>query len=299
MDPHEPQLIRRYLLGQLLSDERAQVEQRFLSDSDFFQEILIGEEDLVDDYIGHQLSDTEIQAFESNFLVTPERRKQLRFAERLAKYLGETDETEVDEPFSEASAKPSTDSDLDQGKVDSGKADPEKIDPGKKQSFFSFFPALSPALSYALAAVILVAVVGIAWLALRNKTTPSGRSGTILAVTLGPGLTRDGGEITRIKPTAETESVEIRLIIPAINHQIYRTRLLADDRSELWASGDLTPVEEPGNTTTAPVTNGTRVVVSTIPARLLAPGDYRIALTARTANGAFEDLAIYPFRVLR
>jgi len=289
LDPHETQLIRRYLLGQLSSDERAQVEQRLLAESDFFQEVLIGEEELVDDYVGHQLSATEIQGFESNFLVTAERRKQLHFARRLAKYLSETNETEVDEPVSESSDKPSRDS-----AGYSGKADPEK-----KRNFFSFFPALSPALSYALATVILVAVVGVTWLAVRDKTTPGGRAGTTLAVTLTPGLTRDSGEIARIKPTNETAQVEIRLIIPTTGYKVYRSRLLADDRSEVWASGDLTPVEDSATSTTTPATSGTRLVISTIPAQLLVPGDYRMALTGRATDGTFEDVTTYPFRVTR
>lgn len=279
MDPHEAQLIRRYLLGQLSSDERAQIEQRLLAESDFFQEILIGEEELIDDYVGHQLSETEIQAFESNFLITPERWKQLRFARGLAKYLNETNEAAVDEAESESSSTQSGDYPFDSGKAD----------PRKKRKFFSFFPVLSPTLSYALAAVILVSVVGIAWLAMRNTTTPSGRPGSFVTIILGPGLTRAGGEITRAKLLSENDQVVARVIVPTVSYQAYRTRLLKDDRSELWASGELMAVEE----------SGTRVVVSTIPAGLLVPGDYRMALSGRATDGTFEDVATYPFRVIR
>lgn len=279
LDPYYAGLIRRYLLGQLLPDEQTEIEQRLLSDSDFFQEIVIGEEELIDDYVTHQLTDSEIQAFDTHFLVTDERRKQLRFASRLAEYLDESNETEVDEAVSESPTGPSSTS---------------FVEPGRKRSFFSFFPTLSPALSYSFAAVMLLAFVGIMWLAEMNKTTPSGEPGSLLAVTLTPGLTRDGGETTRVKLLNETGRIEFRVILPTAEYQTYRTRLITDSKSELWASDDLTPVKESGTQSTA-----VQVVVSTVPARLLTPGDYRIALSGRANNGVFEDVASYPFRVVR
>lgn len=272
MNPHESQLVRRYLLGQLLPDEQSQIEQRLLSEGEFFQEILIGEEDLIDDYVGSELSDSEIKAFESHFLLTAERQKQLRFARGLAKYFSETSETAADESVSELSIQ---------------SAGETSVHRKKKQNFFSFLPTLSPALSYSLAAVILVAVVGVAWLALRDKSTPNGPS-SFVAVTLAPGLTRDGGEIKRIKPSSN-DQVVISLIVPETGYEVYRSRLLADDRSEVWTSDDLKSVQEAG----------TPVVVSTIPAGLLAPGDYRVVLSGRGINGPLEDVATYFFRVTR
>ena len=276
MNLHEAGLIRRYLLGQLLPDDQAEIEQRLLTDSDFLQEIVIGEEELIDEYVSHQLTNSEVQAFESHFLATEERKQQLRFGRCFAKYLDESTETAVDEAFNETAAIASSDSAVDSAKADRG----------TKRRSFSFFPALNPALSYGLAAVILLAVVGIA---LRNRIAPSDTQGSLLAVTLAPGLTREGGETKRVKLLNDTGRVEIRVIIPTADYKVYRTRLLTDGRSELWASEDLTPVEE----------SGTRVVTSTIPAGLLAPGDYRMTLSGRANNGAFEDVATYPFRVTR
>jgi len=272
LNPQASQL-RRYLLGQLLADEQAQIEQRLLADGDFFLEVSISEEELIDDYLDRELSDLEIKAFESHFLVTAERRKQLRFARRLATYLTETEDVAEFEAVSESSAHAARDA---------------AAAPKKKQNFFSFFPALSPALSYSLAAVILVAVVGVAWLAFRDRSTPSGRPGSFVAVTLAPGLTRDGGEIKRIKPTSN-DQVVMRLIVPTKNYPVYRTRLLADDNSEVWASGDLAAVEE----------SDANVVIATIPPGLLTAGDYRAVLSGRAPNGSLDDVATYSLRVLQ
>ena len=270
MNPHESQLLRRYLLGQLLADEQAQVEQRLLADGDFFLDLSIGEEELIDDYIDRELSDLEIKAFESHFLITAERQKQLRFARRLATYLNETDEAKDAAAVSESSALRARDA---------------TAVPKKKQNFFSSFSTLGPALSYSLAAVILVAVLGVAWFAFRDKTIPGG---SFVAVTLTPGLTRDGGELKRITPSSN-DQVVLRLIAPMKGYYVYRTRLLADDNSEVWASDDLKSVEESGDS----------FVIATVPAGLLTRGDYRVILSGRSINGPLNDIATYSFRVLR
>lgn len=282
LDPHEVGLVRQYLLGLLPEEDRRPIEERLLADGDFFEEILISEEELIDDYVSHQLSESEVQAFETNFLVIPERRKQLRFARRLAKYVGEDSEA-AEEVGKEVSTEPSS--------------APTK-DSSQKRNFFSFFPSLSPALSYSLAAVILLAFVGISWLVVTNSLD-SPRPGKTLAITLSPGLTRDGGVTDRVNLSPDIEQVAIGIVIPKPGYQVYRTRLLADDKSQLWVSGDLTATEDAGASTTTPATTGTRVVVSTIPARLLVPGDYRITLSGRANDGSFEELATNSFRVPR
>ncbi len=56
-------LLIRYLLGESTEDERTQVEQRFLSDNDYFEQLLALEEMLVDQYAKGKLSTAQQKSF--------------------------------------------------------------------------------------------------------------------------------------------------------------------------------------------------------------------------------------------
>jgi CHAT domain-containing protein len=79
--------IKRYLLGQLPEDQMSLLEERLLREADLVEELEIAEDELVDDYAAGRFSESEARQFEKQFLVTPERTKQLRFAEALARNL--------------------------------------------------------------------------------------------------------------------------------------------------------------------------------------------------------------------
>src|ERR1051325_3474947 len=82
-------IIKQYLLGELSDDaQRQQVEQRLLTDDDFFQELEISEDELIDQYLAGTLTPAERRNFESHFLAAPERRRKLGFARALSKYVG-------------------------------------------------------------------------------------------------------------------------------------------------------------------------------------------------------------------
>lgn len=57
-------LLIRYLLGESTDEERTQVEQRFLSDNDYFEQLLALEEMLVDQYARGKLSTARQKSFE-------------------------------------------------------------------------------------------------------------------------------------------------------------------------------------------------------------------------------------------
>lgn len=79
--------IRLFLLGKLADGEKEQIEQKLLTNDDFFEEILIVEEELADEYVAGDLSREERADFESHFLATPERQQNLRFAQALSRYV--------------------------------------------------------------------------------------------------------------------------------------------------------------------------------------------------------------------
>jgi hypothetical protein len=72
--------VRQYLLGVLPETESHRLEQRYLDDEAFFEEIQEIEDELIDDYAGGALTDQDRIRFEEYFLCSPERREKLQFA---------------------------------------------------------------------------------------------------------------------------------------------------------------------------------------------------------------------------
>lgn len=77
--PEQHQL-RNYLLGRLDDHGEDQVEQRLLSDDEFFEELELTESELLDQYVYGRLSEEERVLFEKQLLQTPEQREKLTFA---------------------------------------------------------------------------------------------------------------------------------------------------------------------------------------------------------------------------
>ncbi|HEY5885194.1 MAG TPA: CHAT domain-containing protein [Pyrinomonadaceae bacterium] len=83
-DEHET--IRKYLLGQLTGPQAEQFEQRFFTDDELFEELQAGEEELIDDFLTDDLSQADLAMFHQNFLVGPERQRQLRLGKAWREY---------------------------------------------------------------------------------------------------------------------------------------------------------------------------------------------------------------------
>lgn len=78
--------MRSFLLGALDEDLTTQFEERILTEPGVYEELLVVEEELIDQYVTGDLSAPERQQFENHFLVTAERQKNLRFGKLLQKY---------------------------------------------------------------------------------------------------------------------------------------------------------------------------------------------------------------------
>src|SRR2546421_2580710 len=81
--------IRRYLLGNLPAAEQEEIEKDLLTNGDLFEELLVIEEELIDDYLSGELNTDDRTAFESHFLATPERHDQLRFGRAFKNFLSQ------------------------------------------------------------------------------------------------------------------------------------------------------------------------------------------------------------------
>jgi CHAT domain-containing protein len=84
---HQQSAVRRYLLKQLSGEEQSALEARLLTEDDFFTELEIVEDELIDDYLANELSRDERKRFEEHFLTTPERESKLSSARAMKRYL--------------------------------------------------------------------------------------------------------------------------------------------------------------------------------------------------------------------
>ena len=83
----DTEVLRSYLLGTLAAEARAELEERILSDPAVYQELLLLEDELIDQYVAGGLSNVERQQFETHFLITAERQNKLRFGQLLKRHL--------------------------------------------------------------------------------------------------------------------------------------------------------------------------------------------------------------------
>jgi hypothetical protein len=275
LDHNERDTIRRYLLGQAPLEDSSNVEERLLTDDEFYQELLIVEDELIDQYLSGELSEPERESFEPHFLLPPERQQKLRFARSLKKYVSSVGTAQPHESI--ATNESSEDA-----------AEVAEHPPGKRP-FFSFLPFGNPVVSYALAATILLIVGGASWVVFKNWRAPAPREpGRVLAVVLTPGLTRDDGEIKKIA-IRPTDTVQLQLQIASANqYQSYRALLQTTEGLEKLKTNDLKAI-----------TIGTSVVVPLqLTPGLLTRGDYYVKLSGLTPRGEYEDVGRYSFRVV-
>lgn len=75
--------IRRYLLGDLTSEERQQVEVRLLTDDEFHERVGIIEDELIDEYLYGELPENEMQRFDLMLRSVPEQYRKVQLASDL------------------------------------------------------------------------------------------------------------------------------------------------------------------------------------------------------------------------
>jgi CRP-like cAMP-binding protein len=77
------QMMTEYLLGELPSVEREQLEELLFSDPAIYHRLMIAEDRLIDDYLCRQLSHKQQIRFEQYFLISDRRRAKLAMGQLL------------------------------------------------------------------------------------------------------------------------------------------------------------------------------------------------------------------------
>ena len=87
MTPRPDSAEVRFVLGELLEEERVALEEKYLADDEFFQKLREIETDLVDAYVSGEMTPAEGQRFETALERFPARREKVAFARALQRML--------------------------------------------------------------------------------------------------------------------------------------------------------------------------------------------------------------------
>jgi len=305
LNNHE--LAKRFLLGNLSESERSEIEDSFLSQDDFYQELLIAEDDLIDAYVRGELPASERALFEQRRLTSPHPLERVKFARTL---------------FNSVSEKAAA--------VPSARA-PRRASSWRGSLAGGFFTR-RPALALAFAAALFVIILGGLWFMTGRRRvhpapeqvktiqpttvtptespasqapaevpqrapdeeratareTPKRAAPVIATFTLLPGLVRGGrGAGPLVLPAGATE-VRLRLTLEGEAYEKYRATLSTPEGRGVWTQ----------DVTNRPSLKSTHVSLG-LPADLLKDGDYVLDLSGVTAAGKWESVADYSFRIVR
>ena len=207
--PTNNERIKGYLLGQITEEDESQVEARLLTDREFYEELSIVENELIDQYLADALSVSDRQSFESHFVSSSERQRKVRFARALRKCVSvAAEENQLSPTEAEPFLEPAETTRL--------------VSTPRSSSIFSF--KRYPLTSYATAAILIV-VVGSSLLLVRYWRSPA-VNGRVLAIELIPTpATRDGSEVKEFTLTPDIESVRLQLDLLTNEYQSYEVLL--------------------------------------------------------------------------
>ena len=250
--------MRSYLLGTLDRDLKTQFEERLLTEPSVYEEVLIDEEELIDQYVRGELSALEQEQFESHFLITAERQKNLRFGKLLQKYVNSHIE-ESPVPVHAFSFRQT---------------------PVRRWASLGLVAAILGA-----AGIILIrGFVNRREAACVVKQTTSG----VMTVTLAPGSTgTQGSTAQRVNLPPHGVEVKLELQLSKPTFYYYKSELFRENKS-LKISDEL-KIEAKGEQ---------RVVPFTVTGEMLSPGDYQVKLSGVLDSGADEFIDNYSFRVI-
>ena len=170
--------IRLYLLGRLSDGAGEELEQNMLTNAELFEELLVVEDELIDEYLAGKLDQNERASFEQHFLSTPERHEQLRFAQALNRYVTVASQRET------AAAE--------------------------------FWPASKSRPTFLFRMVSAIAVVtlitGMVWFILHRSSTPE--TFATLNLTISQSTRGEGAQAPKIKIPLSEDALKIVLRLP-------------------------------------------------------------------------------------
>ena len=208
-----------YLLGNLDAERRTALEEQMMVDPSVYEELLAAEEELIDQYVRGGLSKPERQKFETHFLITAERYKNLRFGRLLKRY---TDANPVVLRYNGQTA------------------------PAKRNYLASF--SRSPAIAFG---AVLAASLGLLFLGWHVVSRPTVSTSRVMVVSLAPGSTGSAGATHRVTVPPSGVDLKLELEVRNTSYPNYKSQLLRG--SESLQTNEL-KMEAKGNHKVVPLT---------------------------------------------
>lgn len=323
-DLHDETTVRRFLLSEMREDERIAFEESFVADKNLFEQIRVGEDELIESYVRGTLASPERENFEKSFLSTEKRRERVRFTSAMLNKISGQPEV--------AAVK---------------KIEAEPAHPSVWDSITNFFK--TPKLAFGAALTLLLIIFGTLFL-LRSSTrketdmarqitpTPSvsvspvrqanennsktissenaetnkppinnigentnknqnvPHSGehekevaspkrVIVTLALFAGTTRSEGRAGELNLPKSAKGANLQLKLESQDYKTYRADIVNADGEVIYRSGRLNPRNAKVNILT--------------PAGNLPAGDYLIKLYGFNSTAQEESAADYQFRVVR
>jgi hypothetical protein len=252
-----------YLLGALDAERRTSIEERMLVDPAVCEELSAVEEELIDEYVRGGLTKLEQQRFETHFLTTTERRKNLRFGRLFKRYM-----------------------DSHPDPVPDGVAVVHTQHAKKGFPFYVGSFSKWPAIAFLAVFAASVGIFFLGWRVVRKPaviTAPQSPS-RLVVVSLAPGSTRSTGGTTHV--TVPPKGVDLKLELETnTTFSNYRSQVFRE--SESVQTNEL-KVEAKGDHNVVPLT---------ITGEKLRPGDYKVKLCGVSDSGEKAFIDDYSFRV--
>jgi len=317
----DERLIRQYLLGELSEEWQARVQDRLLCDREFFDRLVIEENELMDDYLRGALTDKREERFKIYFLAAPERYQKLRFAKALKKWISEG-----------APSRPG-------------------IEESPRRKHLFGLKGFSPPRFAAGAVATLIFVAGV-WITIENarlrrqidnaraaqaewleraqqserrlsdeeqrnrelaqeierershsselereagrlkqarEVDRTGIGGSVVSFALMPGLSREGDKSNQLEIAQGTSRVRLELYPEKIDHKNYRAELRTREGRWVWNRNSLKLRK---------TALGDQVIVN-LPAAILTKGDYILMLRGATGERDQGRAGTYYFRIVK
>jgi hypothetical protein len=313
--------IALYLLGSQPAEETERLDELSITDDEFVARLQAVEDELVDSYVRGDLTGEKLQAFNSTYLLSQNRRDKVRFASALHDMTNRAVPREQD-PGAWSAKK----------MRGSGVEKPRRM-----------FLGFGPALQWGLAAAALLLVAAGGWLLretfilrdqvtaareerstlqqrmrelesllaeqgssisekereleqLRERLARTGQdAGTgpepaslpnVVSFLLAAPL-RGASQIPSLAVPTDADYVALQLEVEASNYPAYRAELTEPGGAAAWRSGRLR----------LRTTLDTKSAGVSIPASLLKPGRYDLVLYGVSSNRPAEVIATYPIKI--
>ena len=286
----------RFLLGEGTEAEREALERRVFEDEAAAEEVEAFEDELVDDYVAGRLSGPEKLAFERTYVATPERAQKVEFARALRQRLAAPQGGGVVGVFPRllplaaavlvGLAGAYFAYRFNESRRELNRLAEQQAALERRQKELSQDLAQAQAERARLEKELELTRKEAESYASQIAEAQRDLAGTV-AFTLAGGLVRDAGTQKTLDIPACARRVKLSMPLPSDEYASYMAVIRTPEGSQIWKQTSLA-VRRVGSALSLAIT---------VPARLLAEGDYILTVNGVSRGGRSEPAADFSFRV--